>query len=392
MEAINITPDGFRQLLAAFDDPNHATFTTEAFEHSRAGASSNYVIAFGAALAGQVETSPDLLQTLQTRLDERLHPPAPARAPHPIDLLTPPTPELGLDAVRAGDRDVDMGADNVEDVQPMVPIAPRKRKKDFYVVGAAQKDKRRSGEIGRDAPPKNLDIRILGDLELTVDELAAFFPNHYPWIAYMARFQKGSWEPTAVARLICHFRGFSGIDDAKLIDRERNKLHKQKDKCELSLVNDGITNNEEKHIDSGYTLGTWISPIGRERNRKAPAWRCGLVDDIPLIELADGLAHWPSGKGVRHLTRAVRHVVALADHAVMLSDVQDFIDEHDLGQGLGPIDEFGDPDCKAHKRLLGIVDPYVTRHVGGLGLFEGAGPKRFFQCLRLSSLVRSMSL
>ena len=38
---------------------------------------------------------------------------------------------------------------------------------------AEGEDRRRTIVIGRKAPPKNLDVRILGDLEVSLDEIAA---------------------------------------------------------------------------------------------------------------------------------------------------------------------------------------------------------------------------
>jgi len=40
-------------------------------------------------------------------------------------------------------------------------------------MGEGHDDRRRTIVIGRKAPPKNLDVRVLGDLEISLDEIAA---------------------------------------------------------------------------------------------------------------------------------------------------------------------------------------------------------------------------
>ena len=47
MQGLKITPEGFRQLVAAFQNPTQAAFTAEAFEILPAGAESNFGIGFG---------------------------------------------------------------------------------------------------------------------------------------------------------------------------------------------------------------------------------------------------------------------------------------------------------------------------------------------------------
>ena len=47
MQGLKITSEGFRQLVAAFQNPTQAAFTAEAFENIPAGAESNFGVAFG---------------------------------------------------------------------------------------------------------------------------------------------------------------------------------------------------------------------------------------------------------------------------------------------------------------------------------------------------------
>jgi hypothetical protein len=132
--------------------------------------------------------------------------------PGTAPIASPPHPATGDLVVDRGQGDSD------EDVQNSKVKGAERKTRGWMAIG-------RTRDLGQDAPPRDLDIRILGDLPITLDELAAvsgacwglhkmrtamlnsysplqFFPMHYPWHAFVLRFATAGWGSKAISRLI----------------------------------------------------------------------------------------------------------------------------------------------------------------------------------------------
>ena len=196
MQGIKITAEGFRQLMAAFDNPQHASFTADAFELILADAVSNYNLVVRVEDGPRDDVAPGkfhhyypyshssltyvtaIAPGLQPALELSASSTSPRHEPVPrVVHETGPTEVQNDDPVEVVDEAsevfvVDLpalvrkGAEAVD----AAGVATKPTETDAEEIGG---EPHRSIEIGKDAPSKDLDLRILDNLKATLDEIAA---------------------------------------------------------------------------------------------------------------------------------------------------------------------------------------------------------------------------
>jgi hypothetical protein len=134
--------------------------------------------------------------------------------------------------------------------------------------------------------------------------------------------------------------------DAHLVNFRSNLGHKlPKAKIDVAAA----------HFPVDYSLGSWRSPADLQPDRHG--WKKGCLPDMRLMDLGNGLKHFPEGKGRRHLTLAVELARERGDSSIMLPGLAEYIKDNRIGEDLAPIDADGDPDREAWVRLRNIIDP-----------------------------------
>ncbi|CAO2653661.1 Nn.00g030720.m01.CDS01 [Neocucurbitaria sp. VM-36] len=197
-------------------------------------------------------------------------------------------------------------------------------------------------------PPESLDIRLLGTIEISAEELLTFFPNHLKWHDAVYRLAQNSWSCSDMANYINYTRDLSSR-----VGKRGNTILKwlqAADQRILGLHHSGST-GRNKWKTTCFTAQSW-APYTRVR-------RPGLVD-YHLVDLADGVVRWPEGEGARLLTRAVRHAIVHGNRDVRLSQIQGYIRGHLLMFPLlksmvAHMRDGKHPDVLANERSQGLL-------------------------------------
>ncbi|KAH7084317.1 hypothetical protein FB567DRAFT_629840 [Paraphoma chrysanthemicola] len=162
--------------------------------------------------------------------------------------------------------------------------------------------------------PVNVDIRLLGNIEISADEILAFFPHHLKWSDVVHRLAQNGASPNEMANYINHTRNLS-----KANGKRGNTILKWlqgADKVILRAEKKLGFRDRKPFRTTCFTAKDWV-PYVHPRIKE--------MIDYFLVDLADGLARYPSGEGARSLTRAVRLAVARGDRYVKLSQIQEYI-------------------------------------------------------------------
>lgn len=169
--------------------------------------------------------------------------------------------------------------------------------------------------------PMNVDIRLLGRIRITAAEIIAFFPNHLRWHDGIYRLIQNGWASREIAGYFNYVRQLSG-EDAVSQDAIRG-MNRNADMMITGKYR-GQGKSRPRFKTTCFTAKTWIPQL----KVTGPESR---VIDYFLVDLADGLAHWPTGNGARLLTRAVQFAMQHNYRDVRLSQIHDFIQINRLG-------------------------------------------------------------
>ncbi|KAH6629357.1 hypothetical protein C7974DRAFT_424413 [Boeremia exigua] len=217
-----------------------------------------------------------------------------------------------------------------------------------FHLGAPQVGHRGYGDSGSvkdlhgDAQSKKLDIRLLGSLQLSVDELCAFFPLHYTWHPYLERLQNGEWTPIFIARLMAYYRDYT---DKVQLGALRNRVQKQ------------LENISEKGSPTkDFTVSSWEIKLGGGSARTTEGMKNSLIDDCQLSALVKGVKHLPQGPGRRHLTMAIERAREQGDD-LLLSQVPFYVKVYRTGEDLPDMSTYTKhPDVASHEAFKLAVD------------------------------------
>tara|TARA_R110002003_G_scaffold105_1_gene8726 strand:- start:6311 stop:7363 length:1053 start_codon:yes stop_codon:yes gene_type:complete len=193
--------------------------------------------------------------------------------------------------------------------------------------------------------PANVDVRLLGNIEISAEEILALFPQHLKWHDVVHRLAQNGWSPNDMANYINYTRNLSRADG-----KQGNAILKwlqAADKVILGREKKSGFRDRKLFRTTCFTAKDW-TPYEHHSLQ-------GKIDYF-LVDLADGLVRFPSGEGARLLTRAVRLAVARADRYVKLSEVQQYIRENllifpSLPSLLGQVMAGQHPDVMASARV-----------------------------------------
>jgi hypothetical protein len=235
-KGVKVTAEGFRQLIAAFDNPEKSSFTQDAFEAVLDWTPTNLrqVLSATTPTQGMSLFNLDLSDTIPPTVLSSL---AASRSKYSVTTAVPPVngvspaPGVGAESNNAVpvaeniDKDADM-----PDTEPTIPVVKKRRAppvaKSLRGPGGEILD--RTANLLQDAPTAKLDITILGDIPITLQEICAvsylnepftanvltkkqFFPAHYGWHAFALRFEEAGWSPMNISRLIVRSSWLSSI-------------------------------------------------------------------------------------------------------------------------------------------------------------------------------------
>ncbi|KAH7072019.1 hypothetical protein BKA63DRAFT_577633 [Paraphoma chrysanthemicola] len=193
--------------------------------------------------------------------------------------------------------------------------------------------------------PVNVDVRLLGNIEISADEILAFFPHHLRWPDVVHRLAQNGASPNEMANYMNRTRNLS-----KANGKRGNTILKwlqTADKAILRAEKKLGFRDRKPFRTTCFTAKDWV-PYEHPRIKK--------TIDYFLVDLADGLAQYPSGEGARLLTRAVRLAVARGDRYVKLSQIQEYVRQNLLIYPLLPSMHFQmmnghHPDVAASGRI-----------------------------------------
>jgi hypothetical protein len=168
------------------------------------------------------------------------------------------------------------------------------------------------------SPPANVDIRLLGNIALTATEIITFFPNHIRWLEAGYRFRNNDWTTNELVAYLNYARQLDG-DRAEKVHKYRSiclQAHKQME-TPGDVLPDLLT---PEHW-------TFLSEL--RSSKLTPV-------DYYIVDLAEGVVHMPFGEGAWILTRTVAYAIEHGYRYVKLSQIHDFIREHNIQPPLNP--------------------------------------------------------
>ncbi|KAF2818852.1 hypothetical protein CC86DRAFT_432582 [Ophiobolus disseminans] len=189
------------------------------------------------------------------------------------------------------------------------------------------------------APPVNVNIALLGDVEFTLQELLSYFPSHYMWPKGANRLVRSGMIAGDITNMINMVRQLSG-DAAKNSSTIRSSITNASAKASEGS-NGSMSRDEQESEVHSYTAETWTHD------------NPDLVD-YPILGLMHGLLELPQGVDAGPLTQLIVWCRETARYDVLLSAVPDVLQEAGISSLIEP-GEGGCPD----KEVLG-------RHVEAL--------------------------
>lgn len=162
-------------------------------------------------------------------------------------------------------------------------------------------------------PPCYVDIRLMGGVEVSAEELLTFFPYHLKWNDMVYRLAQNGWRPADMAKYINYSRSLQ--TDQFMT---RNAVSYSLIAADAAILNrkKGDPRRRKPWKTTCFTTNGWKPHDGRTD--------IGMIDYF-LVDLAAGVSHFPQGKGARLLTRAVRLAVTRGHDEIRLSDLKRYI-------------------------------------------------------------------
>ncbi|CAI6339906.1 unnamed protein product [Periconia digitata] len=172
------------------------------------------------------------------------------------------------------------------------------------------------------APSPNVDLRLMGDVEITSIEMIVFFSNHYRWKDWGLRLWNAGWTFSPLVRLIFEVR--------KCSDEIKN-MQSVLSKTTFKHLGDARGNPRSPYTT--YTCKQWTPPNATN------------LIDYYVRDIAVGVSRedFPTGKDAGLLTQTLQH---LFDHQhdpevmeLKLSGLEQFIHKMKFTKTDGEIDD-----------------------------------------------------
>jgi hypothetical protein len=165
-------------------------------------------------------------------------------------------------------------------------------------------------------PPESINVRVLGGMDLSAEEILTFFPHHLKWHDAIFRLVQNGWSPHDMAKYINYTRGLVSPND-----KRGNTVLKW-----LQSANGAILGKPKQAFSDrgrwpvvGFSAGNWVPYAHRNIT--------SLIDYF-LVDLAMDVVHLPGGDGARLLTRAMVFAMKHGHYDVKLSQVRQYIREN----------------------------------------------------------------
>ena len=166
-------------------------------------------------------------------------------------------------------------------------------------------------------PPEWVDIRLLGNIEITAEELLTFFPHHLKWHDAIFRLSQNGWSPNDMAKYVNYARGLVKPDN-----KRGNTALKwlQAATGDILGKSKGGFRDRKPWKTTCFTAKDWV-PFAHRSTFVGPI-------DYFLVDLSDGVVNLPQGVGARLLTRAIRLALVRGDYDIKLSQIHQYVREN----------------------------------------------------------------
>ncbi|KAF2818819.1 hypothetical protein CC86DRAFT_151156 [Ophiobolus disseminans] len=184
----------------------------------------------------------------------------------------------------------------------------------------------KNATLFRHSTPKYQDVRVLGTLPISAEELLAFLPLHFSWSSFLVRLKPKGWSMTLIARVMLYFRGVE-------TDIER---HKGLRELLAKQANVSIKELGKTHIP-GLALGSRSPPAMSSLQNITSS-----NTDCSLLRLVERVTRFPTGSGRRLLNEVIHHAQRNNHRGILLSQVQQYAsqfaltDNANITQGVDP--------------------------------------------------------
>ncbi|KAF2816859.1 uncharacterized protein BDZ99DRAFT_513131 [Mytilinidion resinicola] len=204
----------------------------------------------------------------------------------------------------------------------------------------------------QEVPPDTVNIHLLGNLEITAEELLTFFPLHTIWHNGINRLVQNGWSFDTISKFINWARNLQPLPGR---GRTSNALEMQ-------------VNRSDDRIHNGRRFGRGVArPEGRIDDLTTARWeiprrRIYTLQDYLLRDIIKGVAHFPTEEGRRELTMVMEYArehpdelssTTLGKH-LMVSDIPVLIQKHGFSSQVAPIrlgiEPHDHPDFRAVER------------------------------------------
>jgi hypothetical protein len=161
-------------------------------------------------------------------------------------------------------------------------------------------------------PPDYVNICLLNNIEITAEELLAFFPGYLKWYDAIYRLRQNGWSHSDMAQYVNYARGLNPPDH---VNHFTTLHHIQAVDKVILLRGHSDTASRPAFRTTNFTAKGWVP-----REKQDPK-----EIDYYLVDLADGVVRYPEGDGARLITRAIKLAVARKDTHVRLSGIHQYI-------------------------------------------------------------------
>ncbi|KAF2788978.1 hypothetical protein K505DRAFT_254307 [Melanomma pulvis-pyrius CBS 109.77] len=200
--------------------------------------------------------------------------------------------------------------------------------------------------------PDCVDIRLLGNVHITAEEILSFFPLHTLWREIMVRLSINSWSAAQIVEFIYYSRQLKDDNCIQRTTVQHQKQTAMRWRAESGRINNPIP----------YALGGIDTARGSHISNRE-------LIDYYIVDLANGgedaltkCYRFPLGEGEGALTRAIRHALLHNHNWIRLSQVEQYVQDFGLGHNLPTIN--AQQDLNANTRTRADNSRYWKKHFG----------------------------
>jgi len=188
--------------------------------------------------------------------------------------------------------------------------------------------------------PACVPLTALGDIEPSLQELLCYTPECTIHREVSTRLRSMHMGDVDIRRSILMFRGIKDTEAVK-----RDKLAHQR--------------RQAKHwYEQLQGLAKVTTPHYKAGDMSTARGNCGVDEDCYIVDFARGLKKFPSGDQATEWTDAIAHAVRHGHFKVKFSDIQSYLDRHNLRRPNPPHHDYW-TDRRAYRELKPLIDQYA---------------------------------